>query len=175
MHSTSNVQADGWMSEAIRAAMRAAEEGEVPVGALVLLNDRPISLAWNRTESLKDVTGHAEVIALRRASQKLGNHRLPGVTLVSTLEPCLMCLGAILEARVSRLIYGAEDPQRGALFVIEKGGLDHMPIASIEIVGGVLRERCRSLIQAYFKSRRGEDRPVDPPDSRREGIKIDNG
>jgi tRNA(adenine34) deaminase len=108
-------QADeAWMRQALRLAERAEEEGEVPVGAVVVIDEALIAEGWNRTINTCDPTGHAEIIALRAAANCVGNYRLPGSTLYVTLEPCVMCAGAIVQARVSRLVYGAADAQAGA-------------------------------------------------------------
>src|SRR5262245_64350789 len=103
-----------WMQRALEHADRAAAEGEVPVGAVIVRDDELLGEGWNRTEQLNDPTAHAEILALRRATAVVRNHRLGGATLVTTLEPCVMCFGALLESRVGTVVYGAPDPLRGA-------------------------------------------------------------
>jgi len=107
-------QLDAWMQLAVEQAEEAADDGEVPVGAVVVINDEVVGYGRNRTEALDDPSAHAEIVALRQAGQATGDWRLEDATLVVTLEPCPMCIGAIIQARVSRLVYGATDPRYGA-------------------------------------------------------------
>ena len=134
-------------------AKKAADRGEVPVGAVVVKDGTIVGCGWNRPISKKDPTAHAEVVALRAAARKLGNYRLTGCDLYVTLEPCPMCLGAVIQARVRRLVYGAPDPKSGAVrsimqFPFQK--LNYRP----EIVAGVLADGCGRLLRDFFGSRR---------------------
>ena len=134
-------------------AKKAADRGEVPVGAVVVKDGTIIGCGWNRPISKKDPTAHAEVVVLRAAARKLGNYRLTGCDLYVTLEPCPMCLGAVIQARVRRLVYGAPDPKSGAVrsimqFPFQK--LNYRP----EIVAGVLADGCGRLLRDFFGSRR---------------------
>ncbi len=143
------------MRLALDEARRAAEAGEVPVGALVLGPDGAVvARAGNERESLDDPTAHAEVLALRRAGAALGTWQLAGCTLVVTLEPCTMCAGALVLARVERLVFGAWDPKAGAVGslwdVVRDRRLNHRP----EVVGGVLAEECGALLEGFFTDRR---------------------
>ena len=146
-----------WMESALRWARRASQEGEVPVGAVVLLSGRVVGVGWNRTESLGDPTAHAEILALRRAARTVGNYRIPGAVLVSTLEPCLMCFGACLEARVSEVLWGAADPARGATALWTDGAIAEYPVSALECRGGLEQEACASLLREYFAGRRRRD------------------
>jgi tRNA(adenine34) deaminase len=143
-----------WMEEALRAAQRALESGEVPVGAIVLHEERIIGRGWNQNLSLSDPTAHAEIIALREAGAILGNHRLGDCELFATIEPCPMCAGAMVHARLRRLIYGADDPKAGAVHsvvqVLNHPQLNHQ----MEVQGGVLAAKCAELLQTFFRARR---------------------
>jgi tRNA(adenine34) deaminase len=143
-----------WMEEALRAAQRALEAGEVPVGAVVVSEGRIIGRGWNRNISDNDPTAHAEIIALREAGAAIGNHRLSECDLFATIEPCPMCAGAMVHARIKRLIYGADDPKAGAVNSVMKllnhKQLNHKP----EVRSGVLAGRCAELLQTFFKNRR---------------------
>jgi tRNA(adenine34) deaminase len=143
-----------WMQEALRAAQRALDSGEVPVGAVVVLDGRIIGQGWNRNLTDSDPTAHAEIIALRQAGATIGNHRLGGCELFVTIEPCAMCAGAMVHARLKRLVYGAEDPKAGAVHsvmqVLNHPSLNHR----VEVRGGVLAGRCAELLQAFFRDRR---------------------
>jgi len=142
------------MQEALRAAQRALDAGEVPVGAVVVCKDKIVGQAWNRNLADSDPTAHAEVIALREAGTAIGNHRLGDCELFVTIEPCAMCAGAMVHARLKRLVYGADDPKAGAVHsvmqVLNHPGLNHQ----MEVTGGVLAGRCAELLQAFFRSRR---------------------
>lgn len=142
------------MEEALRCAQRALEIGEVPVGAVVLSEGNIVGRGWNRNISDSDPTAHAEIVALRQAAASLGNHRLSECELFVTIEPCAMCAGALLHARIRRLIYGADDPKAGAvhsaLQVLNHPRLNHM----VEVRGGVLAGRSAELLQAFFRERR---------------------
>jgi len=143
-----------WMEEALRCAQRALEAGEVPVGAVVVCDERVIGRGWNRNISESDPTAHAEVIALREAGATVGNQRLGSCELFATIEPCAMCAGALVHARIKRLIYGADDPKAGAvrsvLQVLNHPALNHQ----IEVRSGVLAGRSAELLKSFFKSRR---------------------
>ena len=142
------------MHLAIAQAQAAALRGEVPVGALVVLDDRIVAAAGNRTITDCDPTAHAEIVALRDAAQKAGNYRLLGASLYVTVEPCAMCAGALVQARVARLVYGADEPKGGAvrtcMRVLDAPALNHR----VEVVSGVLAAECAQLLQAFFAARR---------------------
>jgi tRNA(adenine34) deaminase len=143
-----------FMEEALRAAQRALETGEVPVGAVVICDGRVIAQGWNRNLTGNDPTAHAEIVALREAGAVVGNHRLGDCDLFATIEPCAMCAGALMHARIKRLVYGAEDPKAGAahsvMQVLNHPKLNHC----MEVKGGVLAGRCAELLQTFFRSRR---------------------
>ena len=142
------------MALALVEAEKAREAGEVPVGAVVVAADRLIGAGFNRPISSIDPTAHAEVVALRDAATVEGNYRLTGATLYVTTEPCLMCVGAMVHARIGLVVYGTAEPKSGALVSTirahETPGLNHR----IEALGGVLEEECRNLIQVFFRERR---------------------
>lgn len=142
------------MAEALRVAERAAAEGDVPVGAIVVQGGRIVGIGRNRRECDADPVAHAEIVALRDACRAAGRWRVDGATLYVTLEPCPMCAGAIVNARVARLVYGADDPKAGAarsLFSIcDDPRLNHR----VEIVTGVLAEPCATILQAFFRDAR---------------------
>ncbi len=143
-----------WMEEALRAAQRALEAGEVPVGAVVVCEGRILGRGWNRNLGDRDPTAHAEIVALREAAAAVGNHRLAGCDLFATIEPCPMCAGALVHARIKRLIYGADDPKAGAvqsvMQLLNHPQLNHQ----VEVRSGVLAGRCAELLQTFFKNRR---------------------
>jgi tRNA(adenine34) deaminase len=143
-----------WMEEALRAALRAQEAGEVPVGAVVVCEGRVIGRGWNRNLGDCDPTAHAEIVALREAAAAVGNHRLADCDLFATIEPCPMCAGALVHARIKRLVYGADDPKAGAvrsvMQVLNHPQLNHR----VEVRSGVLAGRCAELLQGFFKNRR---------------------
>jgi len=142
------------MEEALRSAQRALEAGEVPVGAVVVCDGRIIGRGWNRNITDHDPTAHAEIIALREAGKNLANHRLADCELFATIEPCAMCAGALIHARIRRLVYGADDPKAGAvhsvLKVINHPGLNHQ----MDIRGGVLAGKSAEILQEFFRKRR---------------------
>jgi len=142
------------MEEALRAAQRALAAGEVPVGAVVVSQGRVVGRGWNRNIADFDPTAHAEIVALREAGATIGNHRLADCDLFVTIEPCAMCAGAMVHARIKRLIYGADDPKAGAvqsvMQVLNHPRLNHR----VEVHGGVLAGRCAQVLQEFFKSRR---------------------
>jgi tRNA(adenine34) deaminase len=143
-----------WMEEALRCARRALEAGEVPVGAVVVCGGRIVGRGWNRNIMDSDPSAHAEVMALREAGAAVDNHRLEGCELFVTIEPCAMCAGAMVHARIQRLIYGADDPKAGAVHsvitVLNHPQLNH----KIEVRGGVLAGRSAEVLQTFFRSRR---------------------
>ena len=142
------------MHLAIAQAQAAALRGEVPVGALVVLEDRILAAAGNRTVTDCDPTAHAEIMALREAARKTGNHRLLGASIYVTVEPCTMCAGALVQARVARLVYGADEPKGGAIRtcmqVLDAPALNHR----VEVISGVLAGESVQLLQSFFSARR---------------------
>ncbi len=142
-----------FMEEAIRLALLAAERDEVPVGALAVRDGEIIASAFNTREESKCATHHAEILCIEAACRALGGWRLPGVTLYVTMEPCVMCAGAIINARVERVVYGAKDHRFGAFgsaLDVNSAGLNHKP----EVTGGVLGQRCADILSNYFKTKR---------------------
>jgi len=148
------VSDEEWMRYAIRLAQRAEQQGEVPVGALLVYQNQCIAEGWNQPIQNNDATAHAEIMAIRKAGQALDNYRLTDTTLYVTLEPCVMCLGAIAHARIKRLVFGAYDPKRGvvcsALNISDASFLNHQ----VEWQGGVLEENCSALLIDFFRARR---------------------
>ncbi|MHB1586097.1 MAG: tRNA adenosine(34) deaminase TadA [Acidiferrobacteraceae bacterium] len=142
------------MRRALELAARAEEEGEVPVGALVTYQGEVIGEGWNRPIGCADPTAHAEIFALRMAAQRLANYRISGTTLYVTIEPCAMCSGALVHARVSRLVYGAEDRLAGgagSVFdIVRAPQLNHR----LDVTSGVLREECSARLREFFRKRR---------------------
>ena len=145
-----------WMQHAFELAKKSEAQDEVPVGAVVVHGDKIIGEGWNQPISSNDPTAHAEIMALRAASAYLENYRLPNATLYVTLEPCAMCAGAIIHARVSRLVFAVDDPKTGAcgsvFNLLQTDKLNH----KVEIEKGILEEECRSLIQSFFKKKRAK-------------------
>ena len=145
---------DAFMREALAEARRAADAGEVPIGAVLTVDDVIVARGYNRPISSLDPTAHAEICVLRDAARALGNYRLVGATLFVTVEPCLMCVGALVHARVRQVVYGAVEPKTGALVsavaALALPGLNH----TFDVVGGVCEEECRALMQEFFKARR---------------------
>ena len=142
------------MWHALRLAQRAEQQGEVPVGALLVKDERCIAEAWNQPIQSNDPTAHAEIVALRKAGQVLQNYRLIDTTMYVTLEPCVMCMGAIAHARVKRLVFGAFDPKRGA--VCHALQLSDAPFLNhrVDWSGGVLEQNCSEMLIDFFKARR---------------------
>ncbi|MFH1259736.1 MAG: tRNA adenosine(34) deaminase TadA [Elusimicrobiota bacterium] len=140
-----------FMREALKEAGKAARVGEAPVGAVLVLAGKIIGRGYNQSIRSNDPTAHAEIVTIRQAAKKLKNYRLSQTTLYVTVEPCLMCLGALLWARVTKIVYGVEEPKTGAL---------HLPALfkkfphKIEVIGGVEKEECRALLQNFFKEKR---------------------
>lgn len=143
-----------WMQEALKLAQQAAGMGEVPVGALVVLDGEIIGRGANQMISSQDPSAHAEITALRDAAARLGNYRLPGATLFVTVEPCTMCAGALVHARIQELVYGAPEPVAGAVAstakVLDNPALNHR----VQVRAGVMAEECSALIKAFFRERR---------------------
>lgn len=151
-----------WMEEALREARRAEASGEVPVGAVVVADGRIVARAGNRNLADNDPTAHAEILALKQAGDAVGNHRLLQCEMFVTIEPCAMCAGAIIHARLRRLVYGADDPKAGAagsvMEVLNHPRLNHR----LEITRGVLAARCMDLLQDFFRRKR-ESAPAEEP------------
>jgi tRNA(adenine34) deaminase len=145
---------EAFMSMALKEAEGALEEGEVPVGAVLILDGEVIARGRNRPITLADPSAHAEIMALRQGAARVGNYRLPGGTLYVTVEPCIMCAGALLQARVRRLVFGTEDLKGGGVrslySLLEDSRMNHR----VEVQGGVLQEECREVLQRFFQKRR---------------------
>ena len=143
-----------WMQKAIEFARKAEAEDEVPVGAIIVKDNQLIAEAWNQPIQSNDPTAHAEIVAMRKAGQALNNYRLIDTTLYVTLEPCSMCVGAMIHARIKRLVFGAYDPKTGAagsaIELIQSDKHNH----SVEVVAGVMEEECREMLQAFFRMKR---------------------
>lgn len=143
-----------YMRLALAEARAAAEQGEVPVGAIVVLGERVLASAGNRTIAACDPAAHAEILALRAAAQAIGNHRILGATLYVTVEPCAMCAGAIVQARILRVVYGCDEPKGGAVRscfrIFDHPAINH----SVEVTSGLLAEECASTLQSFFAARR---------------------
>ena len=145
---------DFFMGEALKLAMRAAQEDEVPVGCVIAHEGKVIARAHNQVETLRDPTAHAEMIAITQAAEALGNHRLAGTTLYVTCEPCAMCAGAMLLARIDRVVFGASEPKTGCagslLDLLRDGRFNHR----CEVTGGVLAQEAAELLQRFFEDKR---------------------
>jgi tRNA(adenine34) deaminase len=143
-----------WMSLALEEARAAESAGEIPVGCVIVANERALARAGNRTVAHNDPTAHAEMVAIRAAAQALGNYRLTGATLYVTIEPCAMCAGALVQARIARLVYGADDPKGGAIrscfAILDSSRLNRR----VEVTSGVLADECSAVLQVFFSSRR---------------------
>lgn len=143
-----------WMQRAFELAQKAKEHDEVPVGAVIVYEDKIIGEGWNQPITSHDPTAHAEIIALRDAGNNVGNYRLPDATMYVTLEPCAMCAGAIVHARIAKLVFAAADPKTGAcgsIFnLLQTEELNH----KVEIDKGIMEDECRLLIQTFFKEKR---------------------
>jgi len=140
------------MQQALVLAGRAQDAGEVPVGAVVVVDGQVVGEGWNYPVGSHDPTAHAEIRALREAGRRIGNYRLPGATLYVTLEPCVMCAGALVHARIARLVYGAADPKSGAagsvFDIVRSPELNH----SVAVTGGILAAECGDLLRDFFRS-----------------------
>src|SRR5579859_7765703 len=145
-----------WMEAALREALRAQDNAEVPVGAVILHDNKIIGRGYNRNRMDSDPSAHAEIVALREAGRFLGNYRLEGCEMFVTIEPCAMCCGALVHARLARLVYGADDAKAGAvrsvMQVLNHPQLNHI----MEVQGGVLAGKCTQMMQAFFQQRRGQ-------------------
>jgi tRNA(adenine34) deaminase len=142
------------MGEALAEANRAREAGEVPIGAVVAIDGRIIGRGFNHPIGACDPTAHAEIAAIRDAASRIGNYRLTGSTLCVTIEPCLMCVGALVHARVGMLVYGAAEPRSGAVASTVAGGDLPGHNHRFEVVGGIREAECRQLVQDFFRARR---------------------
>lgn len=153
------------MGEALDQARLALAAGEVPVGAVLVGPDGTVlGRAHNLPISLSDPTAHAEVLALRQAAARVGNYRLPGTTLYVTIEPCLMCVGALIQARVARVVFGAADPKAGACVSLYRLPEDRRLNHRFQVTAGVRAEECRELLTEFFRARRGRGQGVEAPD-----------
>ena len=145
---------DVWMEAALAEARAAADAGEVPVGAVVVLHGKVAGLGRNQPIGAQDPTAHAEIVAMRDAASRLGNYRLTGATLYVTIEPCLMCVGAMIHARIETIVFGAPEPKAGALESTQRAhehpALNHRLV----VVSGVRAVECRDLVQQFFRDRR---------------------
>jgi tRNA(adenine34) deaminase len=144
-----------WMAVALREAERAGAAGEVPVGAAVVRGDALVAVGANAPVAACDPTAHAEIVALRAAARALGNYRLPDCDLYVTVEPCAMCVGAALQARIRTLVFGCHDPKAGAAGSLYRLADDPRLNHRIAVVAGVAEARCRTLLQTFFAARRG--------------------
>nr|WP_049601806.1 tRNA adenosine(34) deaminase TadA [Yersinia nurmii] len=148
------------MRQALELAQRAQEEGEVPVGAVLVLDNQVIGVGWNRPIVHHDPTAHAEIMALRQGGQALQNYRLLNATLYVTLEPCVMCAGAMVHSRIRRLVYGANDVKTGAagslVDILRHPGMNHQ----VEITSGVLAEACSATLSTFFRQRREQQKAL---------------
>jgi tRNA(adenine34) deaminase len=148
---------ESWMAEALAEAERAQVAAEVPVGAIVVSDGKIVGRGHNRVIQDSDPTAHAEIVAMRDAAATLGNYRLSGCDLFVTIEPCAMCAGAIVHARVKSLVYGTDDPKAGAVRSV-LGVLNHPQLNhKVEVRSGVLQDRCAQLLKEFFKSKRAKD------------------
>ena len=149
-----DAQDHAWMREALQLAGQAGSEGEVPVGAVVVMGDEIIGRGWNRNIGLHDPSAHAEIMALREAGAALGNYRLKDCTLYVTLEPCMMCAGAMIHGRLDRIVFGASDPKTGAaggkFDLLANPAHNHAPVVD----GGCLADECSALLRVFFRQRR---------------------
>jgi len=143
-----------YMREALKLAQTAAAADEVPIGAVVVRDGEIIGEGYNQSRSLSDPTAHAEVLALRDAAAKLGSYRLLDVSLYVTVEPCLMCSGALLEARITRLIFGAREPRMGAVISTAESLMSPSCRHHVAVTEGLLKEECAAMMQAFFKTKR---------------------
>ncbi|WP_340615275.1 tRNA adenosine(34) deaminase TadA [Xenorhabdus thailandensis] len=157
---TENFSDEYWMRRAIDLAMQAQAKGEIPVGAVLVADNKVIAEGFNHPITDHDPTAHAEIIALRRGGRQLQNYRLLNTTLYVTLEPCVMCAGAMVHSRIQRLVYGASDMKTGAagslIDILRHPGMNHQ----IGIIGGVLSEECSTMLSAFFKQRREQHKAL---------------
>ncbi|GIX04217.1 MAG: tRNA-specific adenosine deaminase [Planctomycetaceae bacterium] len=150
----SEVSHETWMQSALDLARQAFDEGEVPVGAVIVHRGRIIGTGYNQREQLKDPTAHAEMLAITQAAESLGDWRLLDCTLYCTLEPCPMCAGAIIQARVPRVVYGAADPKAGACHSLFELLSDNRLNHRAQVIGGIMQHDCRALLQDFFLMQR---------------------
>lgn len=150
------------MRLALAQAALARDANEVPIGAVIVVDGAIVGAGYNQPITAHDPTAHAEIVALRAAASALGNYRLSGATIYVTVEPCLMCVGAMVHARIATVVYGATEPRAGAIVSMTRAhelpGLNHR----LEAMGGVLEDECRAIIQDFFKERRVTARTADP-------------
>ncbi len=151
--------AERWMREALLEARRAEAKGEVPVGAVVLIDGKIFGRGHNSSIELHDPTAHAEIVALRQAAHNVSNYRLPGSIVIVTIEPCIMCLGAMIQARVEEVIYGASDPKAGAVQSCFQLAQSELLNHRIRTTSGILEFECASILKQFFSSRRSFCRP----------------
>jgi tRNA(adenine34) deaminase len=149
-------EGERWMREALALARAAQARGEVPVGAIVVRDGEIVGRGGNAPVAANDPTAHAEITALRDAARALGNYRLPGCDIYVTLEPCVMCVGAMVNARIARVIYGARDEKAGALGSVYDIGRDGRLNHRFEVVGGVMESECAEILREFFRARRAE-------------------
>lgn len=158
MSSSTGIDHEPWMRRALVLAATAKASGEVPVGALVVMEGEVVGEGWNQPIATSDPTAHAEIVALRAAARSVRNYRLTGATLVVTVEPCLMCVGAAIHARLGTIVFGTTEPRAGALgstvAAHETPGLNHR----LAVVGGLLADECRALMVDFFRERRVGER-----------------
>lgn len=151
-------QIEKYMHLALKEAKKAELIDEVPIGCVIVKDDKIISRGYNKREKNRDVTGHAEIEAIRKASRKLGDWQLIDCDLYVTIEPCIMCTGAIIQSRIRNVYYGSEDPKGGGLVsslnIKEVAGLNHMP----NIIGGILKDECSNIVKQYFANKRKNKR-----------------
>ncbi len=156
------MQLDDLMSAALDEARRARDAGEVPIGAVVAIDGAIVGRGSNQPLSSGDPTAHAEIVAIREAARAMGNYRLTGATLCVTIEPCLMCVGALVHARIDTLVFGASEPKSGAVVSTVRAGELPGNNHKFEVVSGVREDDCRALMQAFFKERRSAPRGASP-------------
>ena len=156
---------ENWMRYALQLAQQAALQGDVPVGAVLVQDDNILGEGWNQPISLNDPSAHAEMLAMRTAGQTTANYRLPNTTLYVTLEPCCMCAGAMIHARIARVVFGAYDPKTGAAGSLFSVLNDPRHNHQVQISGGVLAEECAELLRTFFRERRL--RAKQPPEQTR--------
>ncbi len=151
-----------YMRFALAEARQAERAGEVPVGAVIVFGHRIVGVGYNRPIGLQDPTAHAEILAIRDAARRIGNYRLTGATLYVTVEPCAMCAGALVNARIERVVYGTTDLRAGAIEsvfqIVTNRSLNHR----VEVTSGVLADECRALMQTFFQQRRGNKKEENP-------------
>jgi len=145
---------DAYIRLALEQARLALKMGEVPVGAVITRGEEILSTAYNCPITMKDPSAHAEILAIRRAAEKTGNYRLVGTTLYVTLEPCIMCAAAILQARISRVVFGADDPKNGGIVSLYRLFDDRRLNHKVDVTGGVQKEICAKILSGFFKEKR---------------------